>query len=332
MTTGTAFTPTPFTDSSYVAPYDTSLLNRKPYLSLSEYRNAPTAIDTENLVDTVGDQAAEDAALSGVIDRASSWIDVTCHQVLAATTNTESGLVRRLRGVALLVCTYRPILEVSAVAFGTQPNLLSSLESSANLWVTGKVISVPIGWPISNNPTLQGWPTWAGPNNLFAVWTYINGYPHTSLAAECAIGDTSITVDSPSASMPVLGVYPGTVLSIYDGSQTEEIQVASVGATDDTGTALNLTYGLSYSHTPPTLPDSIMVSGLPPAIQQAAISAVTWLVKTRGDTTITLADQADGPGGMSTEKDGYGQYQVDQREAMRILHEGGFILATKMKR
>ena len=45
------------------------------YLTVAEYKNAPTAIDYDNLV-VGGNQAAQDAELLANIARASSFIDI----------------------------------------------------------------------------------------------------------------------------------------------------------------------------------------------------------------------------------------------------------------
>ena len=60
-----------------------------PYLTLTEFKNAPTAVDISNLVWNSTDQAVQDAELNNVIARASSWVDTYCNQVLAATTEQE---------------------------------------------------------------------------------------------------------------------------------------------------------------------------------------------------------------------------------------------------
>jgi hypothetical protein len=60
-----------------------------PYLTLGEFKNAPTSIDIDNLVFNSQDPDTQDSELVNVIARASSWIDTFCNQVLAATTESE---------------------------------------------------------------------------------------------------------------------------------------------------------------------------------------------------------------------------------------------------
>jgi hypothetical protein len=61
-----------------------------PYLTTQEYRNAPTAIDIDNLVFNSQDPEAQDNELANVIARASSWVDTYCNQILGATYETET--------------------------------------------------------------------------------------------------------------------------------------------------------------------------------------------------------------------------------------------------
>ncbi len=49
-------------------------VNENAYLTLAEYKNAPTSIDTNNLV-VGGNQEAQDAELSRVILRATSYLN-----------------------------------------------------------------------------------------------------------------------------------------------------------------------------------------------------------------------------------------------------------------
>ena len=58
------------------------------YLTIAEYKNAPTAIDYNNLV-TGGTSAQQDAELASVIQRASSWIDIYVNQPLIAQNFLE---------------------------------------------------------------------------------------------------------------------------------------------------------------------------------------------------------------------------------------------------
>jgi hypothetical protein len=231
-------------------------------------------------------------------------------------------------------CSYKPILEIDMVALGRKPSGLQviSSEAQANLTVQGKIILIPASGWTSNTIAPAFPPGGCRPGRMYAQVTYVNGYPHSLLAEECAIGDTSIVVRSPSAAQAVLGVYAGTQLSIYDGDATEVVQVESLGSTTSAGTTLDLVAPLAYDHSLPTTPDGIHVSGLPAAVKRAAVFATTWLVKTRGDTTLTLADSSSGGTNSIGKKQGkYAGLDNDLASAMQILDQGGFVVVSKMK-
>ncbi len=64
-----------------------------PYLTLAEYKNAPTSIDYNNLV-IGGNANAQDAELEKVILRASSYMDEYFNANLNATKYTETQRTR----------------------------------------------------------------------------------------------------------------------------------------------------------------------------------------------------------------------------------------------
>lgn len=263
-----------------VNPSNTTYLQRVPYLTTDEYVAAPTAVDTSQLVPG-GNAAANTAALAAVIARASSWIDEICCQVLAATSDTESGIYRvRRDGYVILVTKRFPILEVDAISIGVVASQLAPLDTNdaANIWIDGQRIFVPV----SLMPAPGVWaPSAIAPGNrLFVVFTYVNGFPNTTVAvaANAATVPTTVTVSS------ALGIYAGSQLNIYDGANTELVTVTSVAGNVVTVPAL------AHSHAV-----GVSVSGLPPAVKQAAISLTSCLIKTRGTQAIAMASIDDQP-------------------------------------
>jgi hypothetical protein len=67
--------------------------SERPYISVAEYKNAPTSIDYDNLV-VGGNLAAQDAELERVILRASSYMDEYLNQNLVANRQTETQRTR----------------------------------------------------------------------------------------------------------------------------------------------------------------------------------------------------------------------------------------------
>ena len=72
---------------------NTDTFFESPYLTAAEYLNAPTSIDYTNLV-VGGNSAAQEAELSRVILRASSFLDEYLNQNLCATRKTETQRTR----------------------------------------------------------------------------------------------------------------------------------------------------------------------------------------------------------------------------------------------
>ncbi len=286
------FVPTPF-GTPVVNPAAVSVTRRIPYISVSEYRFAPTAVGTTDLVPGSPNQAADSAAsLAQVIERASSWMDTWCFHTadgtLAASVSVESAWVKvKTNGDVPLISKYKPILDVQGVAVGPSPGNLTNIGAitAGGIWIDDKVIWVPGVWNLS---PATSFPIYFGRHDgtLYAVWTYTNGFPVTALAANALAGATSIQVQPTNADgTGVSGVYaananfPGSQLTIHDSGSTEVVTVASSYAG---GTTLPLAAPLQYAHTVPASPDMIRVAALPWALEQACISVTSILIKTRG--------------------------------------------------
>ena len=296
------YTPTPFT-TPVVNPRVTSLYRHVPYVSCSDYRNAPTAVTTNDLV-AGGTSPDQLASLANTIYRASSWLDTICFHTsdgtLAASPSTETAYVKAKPGGALsLICQYKPILEVDAISIGVVPSQLQALDqnSANNLWIKGKTINLtawsyptratnppvaPFGYPVNN----------AG--GLYACWVYVNGFPHMQLAANVTQGATTLTVlpSVPTGSEPygVYGAPNSTQLTIQDGTSTEVVVVKSVS-----GLVLTLESGTQYAHTVPQAPDSILVTAIPRDVEQACISLTSSLIKMRGSRAMVMPQVPGAP-------------------------------------
>lgn len=316
--------PTPFAEP-VVAPNTTTLFRRTPYISPNEYKQAPTAVATNNLVPGGGedDQVSE---LASTILRASGWVDDICfHQApgtLAAMLSTESAWVRpKGNGELLLFCNLAgpncPILQVNGVALGRNPQELQSIGSSEAQAITidGQTIRIP-SCELPEGSTFGASPT-ASNGSTYAVWNYVSGFPHTTLAEPVEAGANSIAVASaePGAEA-IYGVYEGTQLTIHDGASTEVVVVSSVD-----GLTLNLASALQYAHSVPPAPNSIRVSAIPWVVEQACISLTSALIKKRGGRAMVMPSA---PGGMT--KGGGAQRQEsqpggtsDEKTAMRLL-------------
>ena len=105
-----------------------------PYVSVDDYSNAPTSVDTSQLIPG-GTAQANLVELGNVIRRASSWADNLCYQILAATLDTQStpgAVLVKEDGLIQLVCDFWPVLEVDSLSVGNRPTRLGALIGSGS--------------------------------------------------------------------------------------------------------------------------------------------------------------------------------------------------------
>lgn len=253
----------------------------KSYLTVAEYKQAPTSIDYDNLVVSSTDPAVQDAELANVIARASSWIDNHCNQIIGATADTETQRVRlRNDGTIAIHPKNFPVIALTDLQYSwnANPQNLAAYPNCQFAWIEDQSILVPFAG-INQSYSSQGPLEFGLPSSprqpLFIQFSYVNGYANTILAVAADAGDASITVTDAT------GIVIGTQLRIYDGSETETVTVANTYTFGST--TVPIVSPLAYDHAA-----SISVSALPPAIKQAAILVTTALLKQRGDSSMTM--------------------------------------------
>ena len=252
--------------------------NSIPYLTIQEYKDAPTGIDIDNLVFNSIDPEAQDKELANVISRASSWIDTYCNQVLGATLETETQRTRvSSNGSLIFHPRYSPIVSLNSLQYGTDPQTLYTLTDPSVCWLENQQVIFPYAmWSstmTSQGPVQFGYPGITGAIT-FLKYSYVSGFTNTLLDANNTIGQTSITVKSS------MGIIVGQELTIYDGLYTERVTVSS----NWNGTnVIALTAPLVYAHTA-----GVSVSALPPSIKEAAILVTTSFLKVRGDNSLVM--------------------------------------------
>jgi len=250
-----------------------------PYLTTTEFRNAPTAIDIDNLVFNSSDPDVQDSELANVIARASSWIDTHCNQILGATSTTEQQRTRiSPDGYIKWHPNYNPVIALTDLWYGYPSTNLYHVTDVSSAWIENQEILFPyasMGSLFTNQGPLQfGFPSTKG-TPVFLKYTYVNGYANDLINTATA-GQTSLTVKSG------VGITVGDTLKIYDGMNSENVTVAS---TYTFGSAtVPLTSALLYSHS-----SGVSISALPPAIKEAAILVTTAMLKVRGDSSMTMA-------------------------------------------
>jgi hypothetical protein len=317
-----------------------------PYVSNTEFTFAPTGLDANHLYP--GGTATKNAqSLADTIRRASRWCDDICFgqdpagkgASLAASLSVESATVRVKGGTLRLICDFRPIVQVVGIALGSGPANVSSLDPTiASLTTIGRrTIYVPVGTAIAvarPGDSPGTFPSGSSPGSVYAVWSYVNGYPHTRLATNVAQGATSCVVTAVDGAGGLWGVFgasgafPGTELTVVDAGTTERVFVHSVTAnTPTTGKTKLTTSAFANAHTVPVGPDFIPVTAVPQDVHQAVISLATALVKVRGTRAQVMSSQ---PGGRPSQAAlAQAGALEDYAIGLKILTEGGFRIRIK---
>ena len=281
-----------------------------PYISVSQFQFAPTALNTTTLVPG-GSAAQQVQSLADTIARASSWADEICFGYdpatqgasLAASLSVESDYTTVKNGELRLICDYKPILEVTGVDVGADPSSVASIGAVASMARIGRrTIYIPWSSTIAfrQGDQLASVPTsWPTGGKTYAVWSYVNGYPHTQLVADVLANSTTCTVAATNGSgglwgvFPASGTFPGTALTIYDGALTERVFVQ--GITPGTTTTTLTTTPFANTHTVPAPPDFLPVTALPTVIHQAVISLTMALIKIRGSRALVMQQTPGSP-------------------------------------
>lgn len=250
-----------------------------PYLTNQEYKNAPTAIDIDNLVFNSSDPDVQDSELANVIARASSWVDTFCNQVLGATQETETQRARiSADGYIKWHPRYAPVIALTALQYGNPSTNLITATNISSAWIEQEQILYPYAnlstSMTSQGPLQFGFPTTSG-NQVYLKYTYVSGYANTTIVTAVAAA-TSITVAHGT------GITAGKQLKIYDGMYSENVTVASSYVFGST--TVPLAAPLVYSHSA-----GVSISALPPAVKEATILATTAMLKVRGDSSLTMA-------------------------------------------
>ena len=257
----------------------TDTWSEHPYLTVAEFKNAPTSIDFDNLV-IGGNQNAQDAELARLILRASSYMDEYLNQNLCAATYTETQRVRMTGQGYLPIHPFNaPVISLQSLQYGTDPNNLVTLPDPSTSWFEKQEILVPLSQLAttysSAGPLAFGFPA-SSRNQVFCKYTYTAGWVNTTIAAPTSVAATSLTVAN------VAGIRAGQQVRIYDGANSETVTVAS-----------NYVYGSS----PVTLAAPMIyahgtgaaIGDMPNAIKQACIILTTVFAKVRGDNSLTMA-------------------------------------------
>lgn len=249
-----------------------------PYITVAEYKQAPTGTDVDDLVGG-GSLALNDTELANEIARACSWMDSYCNQVLGATLDTDNFRARISRDGFLKVHPrYNPIVSVVAASVGTTPNAMVSLDPTT-AWLETQSVLFPMtgaagffGVPVQFSPPyVQG-------RELMVSMTYVNGYANTTLTANASQTASALSLAD------LTGFIPNQRFQVYDGADNELLQVASSFVPTQGAGSLPLTTPTAKAHLA-----GVSISALPPAIKLAAIYMTNVLLKSRGNASVVMS-------------------------------------------
>jgi hypothetical protein len=258
-----------------------------PYLTIAEYKNAPTSIDFDNLV-VGGNAQAQDAELGRVILRATSYLNEYLNQDLTAQSITETQRVRfNNQGYISLHPNHNPIISLSNFQYGSTPNNLTTLTDPSTCWFENQQVIIPVS-DSQLTYSSQGPLSFGGVGArtpVFVKYTYVAGYVNTTIVTATAT-QTTLTVTSGA------GFIAGQSYRIYDGASSETITVASTYTFGST--TVPLTSALGFTHAA-----GVAIGNMPSAIKQATILATTAFIKARGDNSLTMAVTTSASGNIS---------------------------------
>jgi hypothetical protein len=255
----------------------TDTFSEQSYLTVQEYKNAPTSIDYDNLV-VGGNAQAQDAELKNVILRASSFMDEYLNQNVVANRATETQRVRlNNSGYIALHPNQSPVISLESFYYGGAPTNLVQLPDPSQCWFEEQQILIPLSQmatTYSSAGPLSFGPGIGGANQIFVKYTYVAGYANTTVVAGTAGASTIVVAD------PV-GIIPGEMLRISDGSSSETVYVSSSYTYGQA--TITLASPLLFTHAA-----GAAIGNLPNAIKQACILITTAFIKIRGDNSLTM--------------------------------------------
>lgn len=256
------------------------------YLTVQEFKNAPTALDCSMIIPG-GTQAQNDAELTNVIRRASSWVNQICKMpTLEATSNTEtkevtmnnSGLIR-IHPDMMPIITLLDSVQYKVSPVSSWISLpLSYIQVFDRYFTVYNLNTTAISPTLAQQFPAFGYYTPYQMRNLQRIpltiqYTYVNGYPNTLLSANVIAGASTITVKNASGMV-------GQKLTIYDNDLTEDVYILSV-----TGNAVTLTAPVLFSHN-----SGVAVSALPDSVKQATVLLTAFLIKQRGSLAVSMGE------------------------------------------
>ena len=252
------------------------------YITCEEYRAAPTALNTNNLITGSGlTQTDQDNELAGIIARASRWMDNIARQPLYATQTVQNEMARVVDGNIVLKPRQDRVKSIDSMSWGPTFQSLSTsstpIPASQYFIEENRVLYSMLGAGVQWTGSLA-FISQPRAGQVAVSWGYTAGWVTTRLASAASIGASSITVESAA------GIQPGTLARIVAGPAQVNIQVAS-------------TYVAGSTTVPLTTPlAAAWVAGawfgeVPDDAKEGSILAVSHYIKERKGAGFTIGSR-----------------------------------------
>lgn len=197
-----------------------------PYLTAAQFSAYPHWLDLDNLIPG-GLAAIQTDVLNDVLLAASDWAVGVCGDMLlhAHWVQGENQRTRPNSTGRLVIRPFDiPVRAITSLSYGWDPSAMVALSLPCpSLWVEdGREVSFsPGGGFAFTGPAIQFGTAPRPEQETYVQWSYVPGYPSTTLSAQAAQGATSVTVTDPT------GILPGDVLRIFDVGKSEAVTVAA---------------------------------------------------------------------------------------------------------
>lgn len=255
-----------------------------PFMTTSMFRAEPTGLTVDNMV-AGGTPQQQEAELARIIKRASQEMNSFCYGktggTLNATADTEVMRTRIHRdGRFVISPRFTPVMALNSFSWGDDIANMTALNNLAHVEVEQSRIRIP-AYPftgMSSAGPLQFGAIGITNYDLLVQFTYINGWPLTSLTATVAQGAQTLTVADAT------GIYANrTVLTIRDPLGGDE----SFIPTAVNGTTLTVP-PLQYAHTVGTgTAGVIQVDGCPDDFVSACTEITSGFLKRKRAETVS---------------------------------------------
>lgn len=279
------------------------------YITCEEYRAAPTALNTVNLV-SGGTKVDQDNELAGIIARASRFLDLTARQPLYATSMVQNETARTDRqGNVVLKPRMDRLKTIDSFAYGPSFTQLTTYTPPIN----------PGQYFVQENRVLfaLGAPgvVWRGSlaflaqprgGELVVSWGFTGGWTTTRLTVAAVAGASSVTVENPD------GLLPGLLVRIVDGAAQVNTQVATSYVPGSTVVPL-------LAPLPADQPAGAWFGEVPDDLKEGAVLATSHYIKERKGAGFTIASSGQGGKSQASTKD-IG-IELEQAEVMALRYE-----------